>query len=316
MAISSTVGSYTDYAYTGGMQSMKAPINGVYRLECWGAGGGQSSASESDEHRVGGAGGYSVGYIRLNAGDQIYVCVGQRGASRSDGGNRYNGGRDASTDNNPAISYGCYAGGGCTHMATATGELSSLASQKSAVLIVAGGGGSGRGWWSDSSLYWGIGGNGGGTSGGAGVGQGTTAGAGGTQSSGAGFGYGGAASADKATGGGAGWYGGMAHASGGGGGAGYIGGVPSFSYNGTAYSPATTNGNGSAVLTNGKARITLVAKTELPVRFNGTQLTKLIFNGTEVKSLIYNGQTIFARRCAACLRYLADRFGFRAGTPA
>lgn len=109
MAISSTVGSYTDYAYTGGMQSMKAPINGIYRLECWGAGGGQSSASESDENRVGGAGGYSVGYIRLNAGDQIYVCVGQRGASRSDGGNRYNGGRDASTDNNPAISYGCYA---------------------------------------------------------------------------------------------------------------------------------------------------------------------------------------------------------------
>ena len=85
---------------------------------------------------------------------------------------------------------------------------------------------------------------------------------------------------------------------------------------GKTYASATRQGGGAAAGARGSVVVTYYALAELPVSFNGTKLTKLIFNGTEVKSLIYNGQTIFARRWAACLRYLAGRFGFPAGTPA
>ena len=265
------VGESRTFAYTGGMQSFTVDTKGIYKLEVWGAGGDRTK------------GGYSSGYKELDVGTTVYVCVGQM-SNENAWGNRYNGGRDQSSGSNPAHWYGCTPGAGCTHMATASGELASLSGNRGAVLIVAGGGAGDKGS--------GVGGNGGGTSGGS-----SASAAGGTQTSGAGFGYGGYADVNRG-GGGAGWYGGYASSGdhGGGGGSGYIGGVPSFSRNGVTYAPSTTTGGGSASGVNGTAKITFIAKSELPVTFNGTKLEKIMFNGVEVKSLIVNGVKLFMER--------------------
>lgn len=62
------------------------------------------------------------------------------------------------------------------------------------------------------------------------------------------------------------------------------------------YAPSTTTGGGSASGVNGTAKITFIAKSELPVTFNGTKLEKIMFNGVEVKSLIVNGVKLFMER--------------------
>ena len=50
------VGKVWDYDYTGGEQTFKVPITGTYKLETWGAQGGNAY----DERASGGYGGYSV----------------------------------------------------------------------------------------------------------------------------------------------------------------------------------------------------------------------------------------------------------------
>ena len=39
MAITTDEGSYQDYGYTGGMQSIGIPFEGIFKFEVWGAGG-------------------------------------------------------------------------------------------------------------------------------------------------------------------------------------------------------------------------------------------------------------------------------------
>lgn len=103
-----------EFAYTGEIQIFTAPRAGYYKLEVWGAKGNST---------VGGAGGYSYGNVILSKNENIYIGVGGIGQS-------FNGGNDG-------------GGGGATHIATASGELNSFASDHSPVLIVAGGGGGG-----------------------------------------------------------------------------------------------------------------------------------------------------------------------------
>ena len=291
MALSDAINSYTDFSYTGGMQSVTIPSDGIYYLQCWGPGGGVN----------GGTGGYADGYRIFSAGQVVYVCVGQAGGAAGEQGNRYNGGRDASTASNPAHWYGKHPGGGCTHMATATGELNSLYENKDAVLLVAGGGGAGA----TNGTYHGVGlgGDGGGTSNmdaqytGAAYGTHENAGKGGNQYA---FGIGEACNAvgtgsglDTVSGGGAGWYGGRAGTRGGGGGGGYVGGVPLFTHLGITYAPYTSSGAGGGTIYDGWAKIKKVANLAIPVMFNGTQLHKILFNGTEVKSLVFNGTKLY-----------------------
>lgn len=78
---------------------------------------------------AGGNGGHSIGYKNLTKGTILYVVVGGA-ASGATGG--YNGGGSSLT--------GGTGGGGATHIATNTGTLKSLSSNKASVLIVAGGG--------------------------------------------------------------------------------------------------------------------------------------------------------------------------------
>ena len=119
------------FEYTGGAQSVVLPIDGKYEFEVWGASGGGDAAG------VGGKGGYAKGTKTMSKGQTVYVYVGGAGADGGHGsGGGYNGG------GNPG-SYGYSGGGGgATHMATASGLLSSVSDSN---LIIAAGGGGGAG---------------------------------------------------------------------------------------------------------------------------------------------------------------------------
>lgn len=239
-----------DFAYTGSVQSVTIPSKGLYKLEVWGAQGGSWRGS-------GGNGGYSVGYIELNKNQVLYVAVGGQAAS-------FNGG-------NASQSYEYYppdyvysgGGGGATHIAKVSGQLSEIGYASFVTngngLIVAGGGGGGfylTRHNSGQGDYQSNGNSGGGTNGGMSGGSSNYA----SQSSGFAFGQG---KAGGNGGGGGGLYGGYSGSgsenysnAGGGGGSGYIGGVPQVTYKGQTYSPSTTNGQQSG---NGKAKITKIA---------------------------------------------------------
>ena len=203
------------FEYTGNIQTYTVTCTGTYKLEVWGAEGGSY-----DTTYYGGKGGYSEGDIDLTIGTTLYVVVGGQGAvftsSVATGG--YNGGGGA-TVSNSSLGRGA-TGGGATHIATVTGELKDLESNKNSVLIVAGAGGGGGRETTGAGGYV-KGGAGGGIEGKPGTTNRCTAGTGGTQSTGFAFGTGGLGSQWAGSGGG-GYYGGVAY---GGGGSGYIGGV-------------------------------------------------------------------------------------------
>ena len=134
--------SYTDdmvfnFDYTGTEQTFVAPVSGTYKLETWGAQGG------SIEIFVGGAGGYSIGIIRLKQNEKLCINIGGTGdtgsylESYNGGGGIRNNGREYE------LNYG-RSGGGATHIATKSGILSDLKYFNSDILIVSGGGGSGN----------------------------------------------------------------------------------------------------------------------------------------------------------------------------
>ena len=163
------------YDYTGGEQTFTAPCNGYYKLEVWGAQGGDHQTF------TGGLGGYSYGNYKAIKNQTLRIYVGQRGGSNlssmttpSSATNAYNGG-----------GAGGGQGGGMTDIRT----NASLSSQ----LIVAGGGGGaytrGQGFGD------GNGGSGGGLTGGNGTSTNHTLnfgygyGTGGSQTAGGGFNF-------------------------------------------------------------------------------------------------------------------------------
>ena len=237
-----------DFGYTGSVQEFVIPEGTeALKLEVWGAQGGNA-----DSRFTGGYGGYSYGTYSVSRG-KLYIAVGGQGttdngsysSSTSLAGGWNGGGAGRAWT---GTSHSGAGGGGATHIATATGVLSGLSSNRGAVLIVAGGGGGA----SDN----GNGGNGGGTSGAAGNGTGGCAA--GTQTSGSAWGY-----ATNCTytdgecgGGGGGWYGGYSATAenyAGGGGSGYL--------NPVLTSSSTTAGQRSG---NGYARITIYKRSPIP----------------------------------------------------
>ena len=233
-----------EFAYTGEEQIFTVPVTGTYKLETWGAQGGNASSEY-----YGGYGGYSFGIIKLSAGQNVFVNVGGSGITSTsntagylDGG--YNGGGRlytiASSCSNTAGS-----GGGATHMAFVQGLLPSINSQNLLIVSSGGGGaltrycgsgdqvyatgGSGGGYIGNSSIMnintWAYSLSTGGSQGSGGV-SGTTNGEGGTANGS--FGQGGSSSRTggytNSSGGGGGYYGGAGGIFvGGGGGSGYIG---------------------------------------------------------------------------------------------
>ena len=241
-------GDYQDFNYTGDIQSITLTKSGVYKLECWGAG-----TSAEDRYSFASAkGGYVSGHKFLNAGDTLYIVVG--------GSNGYNGGGSSTSYQDPVYAYfSCSSGGGATHIASKSGLLTSFLVSGSTTnetfttedgYLIAGGAGG-------SVVYQIANGDTGGRDGGAG-GTGGNNGKFGIGSSHPGSG---SHDYDHGCGGGAGYRGGSYSNnsasqinSGGSGGTNWNGGCPTFTYNGTTYSPSSSSGvrNGD-----GLARVTL-----------------------------------------------------------
>ena len=140
-----------NYDYQGREYSLTIPVTGTYKLECWGAQGGNTTGKWNNETAkyYGGYGGYSVGTVSLNANTVLFISAGSQGEldpsaefidkRTFNGGGIHGGGNREKGDNN--------GGGGATHIATVSGLLRTLSSQISKILIVAGGGGGSYGYW-------------------------------------------------------------------------------------------------------------------------------------------------------------------------
>lgn len=252
-------GAVMNFDYTGSVQTATL-TPGRYKLECWGAQGGNSNQSNGT-YGNGGKGGYSTGILNVSTNTTIYITVGGQGQNgvfntRTAGG--FNGGGDGYGTNGSGVGGG---GGGASDISLMSPVFShssyfinnirdtnSLLSR----IIVAGGGGS-AGY--DVSNNAANGGAGGGTTGQDGLsnrvyhgtgGKQTTFGTGGSSeepnrySVQAKFGCGASASnsTDVAPGGGGGWYGGRLHCDSAGGGSGYV------------YTPTTASNYPSGCLLN------------------------------------------------------------------
>lgn len=228
-------GTSSNVYTTSGQKTYTTPTTGSYKLEAWGAQGGNG------DERPGGYGGYSVGTVSLTSGKSLYLYVGGTGTDGSTSATTTAGGYNGGGSGYCTASYYVGGGGGATHIATVSGLLSTLSSYSTAcvngdsscpILIVAGGGG-GSAYNSSTARTYNVGCGGGyigkTATGKTADGTGTTAnggtqtGYGATGSVKGSFGAGASGNSSGRPGGGGGWYGGNSSAYAGGGGSGFIG---------------------------------------------------------------------------------------------
>lgn len=228
-----------EFDYTGSEQIFTVPHTGYYKLEVWGAQGGDGYYNSYRAY--GGYGSYSAGIIKLIENRVLYINIGGEGEDGSMPGRGltvkaaggYNGGGDGFSyyPSDKDEDFGNGGGGGATHIATVSGLLSSFSSNKDNLLIVAGGGGGASTSWYTQGYYKYNGGHAGGYNGDEGTSwSGHVYGTAGTQISGgtgcgsANIGLGGNG-CTGGSGGGAGYFGGGGSGQWGsaGGGSGYIG---------------------------------------------------------------------------------------------
>src|SRR5688572_10817131 len=117
-----TAYSQTTFTFnlTGNIQNINLQ-GGDYKIECWGANGGDGtyySAQTPNNLIDGGKGGYSYGYVTIASPVTWYVVVGGKGSNTNAGNNPggYNGGGNSSS-----AAYQSGSGGGATHVASITG---------------------------------------------------------------------------------------------------------------------------------------------------------------------------------------------------
>jgi hypothetical protein len=133
-----------EFPYTGTIESIRLGT-GKYKLEVWGANGGDGAAGVY-EAGMGGAGGYSVGIIQLASEEVLEILTGGRGSD----GEPY---VSAGSCHGGAGGFGSGGGGGGGWCSTGNaggagggGGMSLVRKQDgSTVLIIAGGGGGGGG---------------------------------------------------------------------------------------------------------------------------------------------------------------------------
>ncbi|MCR5223596.1 MAG: InlB B-repeat-containing protein [Bacilli bacterium] len=193
-----------NFTYTGREQTFTVPCVGTYRLELWGAQGGNSANGTS----IGGKGGYTSGVIQLKKDQKLYIYTGRTayGSYNRTGG--WNGGGNSIDEYSQSA-----AGGGSTDVRLVNGSWNDFNSLKSRIMVAAGGGGAASAL-SGNSSYSGHGGAAGGLNGYTGVTfSGSTSQTGGgasqtTAGGSGGFGYGGAGTGSQSAGGGGGYFGG------------------------------------------------------------------------------------------------------------
>ena len=137
-----------NFDYTGAEQTFVAPVSGTYKVELWGAQGG-----DNGNGLIGGLGGYVSGNINLKEAKNLYIYVGGVGqinvSNNQDLGDNYmneyfgsvaggyNGGGASGTQSIYSTS-----GGGATDIRINNGTWNNFNSLKSRIIIAAGGGGS------------------------------------------------------------------------------------------------------------------------------------------------------------------------------
>ena len=132
-----------EFDYTGNVQEYVVPSTGSYRIELWGAGGGEDNYASTLLSNQG-RGAYTTGIINLEKGTKIYVYVGQKGASGITNRNTltstsFNGGGAGmgSSDGDD----GGGAGGGATDIRLVSGSWDDFDSLKSRIMVAGGGAG-------------------------------------------------------------------------------------------------------------------------------------------------------------------------------
>ena len=138
-----------EFAYTGGQQSITLAA-GKYKMECWGARGGNGYGNSR-----GGYGAYVVGSIGLNQSTILYAYVGQAGNDGNSRRTSWNGGAIGGADTYGGAENGG-SGGGASDIRLEGGTWSVITSLRSRIMVAGGGGGAG-GW---SSCNGGPGGSG------------------------------------------------------------------------------------------------------------------------------------------------------------
>lgn len=257
------VGDTTSFSYTGAIDSFKVPISGIYKMVLAGAGGGEKRPYSSSPYP--GKGGTTTCYAKLNKGDILYIVVGGRGGTNTGSYGTYTakGGYNGGAKTSCTVSQGSTTvtgGGGATHVATVSGLLSQLSSNKDSIIAVAGGGGGTTGTYYGDNVS-------------------VTSGTDGNKSASGSFGKG------TVNGGGGGYAGGKPFK----GGSGYV------KYSSVVgklqtYTSAMTSGTTKS---NGSCKITLMEKTSSEIYFNGTKIEAAInFNGNTTDKVVFNGNEI------------------------
>ena len=140
------------YGYTGDVQRFVSPRDGYYRIELWGAQGGNISGTGYDMNGnnrgdltyIGGKGAYTTGDVYLSESQVVYIYVGGKGSdnisltkteNQDVGG--YNGGGSLLSGQGV---YGS-TGGGATDVRITSGTWNDFNSLKSRIMVAAGGGG-------------------------------------------------------------------------------------------------------------------------------------------------------------------------------
>ena len=149
-----------EYSYTGKYETFIVPQDGNYKIELWGASGGDDATikinaetnivgtwTERNVTYAGGYGGYTAGNIYLEKDDVIYVYVGEQGKRNGEAtfnGGGYGGiggtGYEGSYPQGDPIQRGL-SGGGATDVRLTSGPWNNFESLKSRIMVAAGGGG-------------------------------------------------------------------------------------------------------------------------------------------------------------------------------
>ena len=134
--------SFNKYKNTGSVQTFTARHSTSYKIECWGASGGDSPVGGTG---IPGRGGYVKGLISLSTNIDLYIYVGGKGTNSNtivpnSGG--WNGGGYGNTNNHGNAGSG---GGGATDIRinqhTENDGWSGITSLRSRIIVAAGGGG-------------------------------------------------------------------------------------------------------------------------------------------------------------------------------
>ena len=131
------------------MQTFTAPVNTSYKIQCWGASGGNSYSDGNNHNNTvyGGKGGYCSGEVTFPSDLNIYVYIGQTGENINQV-QTFNGGGVGGTF------YNARSGGGATDIRLAEGDTwDDFNSLKSRIIVAAGGGGAQHFWAGCSGGY-------------------------------------------------------------------------------------------------------------------------------------------------------------------